>query len=74
MNDPLDPDLSYLYGVLLARIAKQVQMEKKQLSGTLGVWGRSRLTKRAKEIEKIIFHIFEKKNDRLSANYSRNYD
>ena len=62
MNDPLDPNVAYLYSILFERIAKQVLMEKKQLSGTLGVWGRSRLTKRTKEIEKIIFHIFEKKN------------
>ncbi|MCK5897817.1 MAG: hypothetical protein KAG10_10335 [Methylococcales bacterium] len=62
MNDPLDSDVSYLYGILFDRTAKQVLMEKKQLTGTLGVWGRSRLSKRAKDIEKIIFHIFEKKN------------
>ncbi|MCK4493115.1 MAG: hypothetical protein KAU26_03615 [Methylococcales bacterium] len=62
MNDPLDSSVSYLYGILFDRISKQVLMEKKQLSGTLGVWGRSRLTKRTKDIEKIIFHIFEKKN------------
>ncbi|MCK5871598.1 MAG: hypothetical protein KAG26_02130 [Methylococcales bacterium] len=61
MNDPLDPNVAYLYGILFEGIAKQVLMEKKQLAGTLGVWGRSRLSKRAKEIEKIIFHIFEQK-------------
>jgi hypothetical protein len=62
MTNSLDSRESYLYTILLDRTAKQVAMLKKKTAGTLGVWGRSRLEKRKKDIEKLLFHIFTQKN------------
>ncbi len=61
MSHQLDPKEAYLYGVLLELTKKQVSAIQKELSGSLGIWGKSRLNSRTKEIEKIIFHIFKKK-------------
>jgi len=62
MSYQLDPKESYLYGVLLELTKKQVSALEKDLSGNLGIWGKSRFNSRTKEIEKIVFHIFKKKN------------
>jgi len=62
MSYQLDPKESYLYGVLLELTKKQVSALEKDLSGNLGIWGKSRFNSRTKEIEKIIFHLFKKKN------------
>lgn len=61
MSHQLDPKEAYLYGVLLELTKKQVSAMQKALSGNLGMWGKSRFNSRTKEIEKIIFHIFKKK-------------
>ncbi len=61
MNQLLDPKEAYLYGVLLELTKKQVTSIQKQLAGDLGLWGKSRLNSRTKEIQKIIFHLFDKK-------------
>ena len=61
MSHQLDPKEAYLYGVLLELTKKQVSAIQKELSGSLGIWGKSRFNSRTKEIEKIIFHIFKKK-------------
>ncbi|MDQ7089489.1 MAG: hypothetical protein Q9M50_02430 [Methylococcales bacterium] len=62
MSYELDPKEAYLYGVLLELTKKQVTAMHKQLAGNLGIWGKSRLNSRTKEIQKIIFHLFNKKN------------
>jgi len=62
MTHQIEAKEAYLYGVLLELTKKQIAAIQKQLAGNLGVWGKARLNSRTKEIQKIIFHLFDKKN------------
>lgn len=62
MNYQMDPKETYLYGILFVLVKDQLAAKEKQMAGNLGMWGKSRLNSRNKEIEKIIFHLFDKKN------------
>jgi hypothetical protein len=62
MKDPLDSKEAYLYSILFILTKEQLAALEKQLKGHLGLWGKWRLKSRMKEIQKIIFHLFDKKN------------
>lgn len=61
MNRQLDPKETYLYGMLFTLAKEQLEAMQKQVSGKLGMLGKSRLNSRNKEIERIILHLFEHK-------------
>ncbi len=61
MERQIDKKETYLYGTLLALVREQLGAIQKQVSGRLGMWGKSRFNARTKEIQKIMFQIFQKK-------------
>ena len=63
MNYQMDPRETYLYGVLFVLVKDQLAAEQKKMAGKLGIFGKTRSNSRTKEIEKIIFHIFDKKKE-----------
>ncbi|NOQ36297.1 MAG: hypothetical protein GQ569_10440 [Methylococcaceae bacterium] len=63
MSNQLEQKESYFYGLLLALAKEQQTALQKQVAGNLNRWGQSRLKSRNKEMQKIMLHLFNTKND-----------
>ena len=58
---PLDKTELYLWGTLFALVKEQLEAINKAATGSLGIWGRSRMQARNKELEKFLKKLIEHK-------------
>ena len=59
----------YLYGTLVALFEEQVEAIDKLTDGRLGMWGKSRLGARNREIDKILDKILAHKRTKLGTSF-----